>query len=270
MDSQGFVSLRVIHGFKRMATMTPNLDMLCIAAAQSKVIEIRQGDDGEERIRRREGWEQWVLANMEDRDVGARNAGPSSQTYQPRRPTYGPLHSFSELPYTVGSPLRSPSWGLPGYGDMSGLMSPVQMSNGMPNEHGIVEQSTQFQAPGSVMNGERNSLAYSAPPPGHARSSSFVPTTNGTEPNATTNGHAESNQAPELPGTDKENVFPNDKVSSVWVYARKGEDDVQSFASNATGTFSQGARGGIEASLNGLTSPTFVSGLRGGAASPEQ
>lgn len=270
MDSQGFVSLRVIHGFKRMTTLTTDIEMLRMAAFQSKVIEIRQGDDGEDRVRRREGWGQWVLANMEDRDQSARNAGPSAQSYQPRRATYGPMSAFAESPYGISTPLRSPSWGVPGYNDMSGVMTAGQPQQAMSNEHGMVEQGNQFPTSGPGMNGDHNSSMHPAVQHDHLRSASFVSTTNGTESHGISNGHPVNNQASELPSADQENVFPNERVPSVWVYARKGEDDGPSFASNATRTFSQGSRGGMDASTGGLTSPTFASGLRGGAASPEQ
>ncbi len=81
MDSRGFVSLHVIRGYERMASMTVSLGILYMAASQSKVVEIRQGDYGEARVRRHEGWEQWVLA-MEERDPAARNDGPSTQSYK--------------------------------------------------------------------------------------------------------------------------------------------------------------------------------------------
>lgn len=268
MDSQGFVSLRVIHGFKRMATMTPDLEILRLAASQSKVIEIRQGDDGEDRVRRREGWDQWVFANMEEREEGARNAGPSAQTYHPRRPAYGPMSAFAESPYSMGTPLRSPSWGLTGYNDMSGIPGPGQLPQGIPNEQGAAEQAHQFQNPGLGLNGDLNIPTHTAAQSSHLRSSSSVSAVNGTESHSVANGHT-GNRA-ELPIVDQENVFPNERISSVWVYARKGEDAGPPFASNATRTLSQGSRGGMEASVNGLTSPTFASGLRGGAASPEQ
>lgn len=271
MDSQGFVSLRVIGNFKRIASLTSDMELLRISASQSKIIELRQGDDGEDRLRRRDGWEQWVLSNMEDRDIAARNAGPSAQSYQPRRPGYAQYPNFAESPYPMTGPMRSPSWGLTGYNDVSGAMSPGMPQQGLQNEHGMHEHATPFQASGPGMNGDR--IDTSMPPAGpqtHSRSSSFVPAINGAEPSNTPNGHAGVSHAPDVPGSDQENVFPNEKVSSIWVYARKGEDDAPPFTSHATRTFSPSSRGGIDVSSNGLTSPTFVSGLRGGAASPEQ
>jgi hypothetical protein len=270
MDSQGFVSIRIIHGFKRMATMTTDLEMIRQASFQSKIIEIRQGDDGEDRVRRREGWAQWVLANMEDRDPSARNAGPSAQTYQPRRATYGPVSAFAESPFGMSTPMRSPSWGVPGYNDMSAVMTAGQHQQIIPSEHGMVEQPNHYQVSGPGTNGDHSNSVQPAIQHGHLRSPSFVSTANGTELHGIANGHATNNQTSEPPNVDQENVFPNERVPSVWVYARKGEDDGPSFASNATQTFSQGSRGGMEPTAGGVTSPTFASGLRGGAASPDQ
>lgn len=272
MDSQGFVSLRFLGDFKRIASMTRDMEMLRISAAQSKTIELRQGDDGEDRVRRRDGWEQWVLSTMEERDPSARNPGPSAQLYQPRRPQYVAQYpNFAEASYAIPGPMRSPSWGVQGYNEMSGVISPGFPMPNTANEHGMNEHASPFHGPGSGMNGDRNDASVlPSGPQGHSRSSSFVPAMNGAESNTITNGHDGASLTPEMPASDQENVFPNDKVPSVWVYARKGEDDAPLFASHATRTLSQGSRGGIEASEMGLASPTFVSGLRGGAASPEQ
>jgi hypothetical protein len=272
MDSQGFVSLRFLGDFKRIASMTRDMEMLRVSAAQSKIMELRQGDDGEDRVRRRDGWEQWVISSMEERDPSARNPGPSAQSYQPRRAQYGPLFpTFAESPYSMAGPMRSPSWGVSGYNEISGVISPGYPQPNIANEHEMNEHATPFNGPGSGMNGDRNEAPIPpSGPQGHSRSSSFVPAINGAESNTVTNGHDGGNQNPEVPASDQENIFPNDKVPSVWVYARKGGDDALPFASHATRTHSQGSRGDIDASGNGLTSPTFASGLRGGAASPEQ
>ncbi len=271
MDSQGFVSLLVIGNFKRIASLTSDMELLRISAFQSKTIELRQGDDGEDRLRRREGWEQWVMSNMEERDPAARNAGPSAQSHQPRRPAYAQYPSFAESPYPMNGPMRSPSWGMPGYNDVSGVMSPAIPHQGLPDEHGRVERATSFQASGSGMNGDRrNSAMPPAAPQGHSRSSSFVRAINGAEPSNLPNGHTGVSHTLRAPSPDQENVFPNEKVSSIWVYARKGEDDAPPFASQAPRTFSHGSRGTLDLSGNLLTSPQLISGLRGGAGSPEQ
>ena len=76
MDSQGFVFLAFIAGFKRIQALTQDFDLLRYACHESRVIDVIQGEDGVDRVRRKEGWEKWVLAVMEERDESCRNAGP--------------------------------------------------------------------------------------------------------------------------------------------------------------------------------------------------
>lgn len=76
MDSQGFVVLTFIAGFKRIQTLTQDFYLVRFACQESDIIEIIQAEDGVERVRRRDGWEQWTL-NKEDRDPLAQNDGPT-------------------------------------------------------------------------------------------------------------------------------------------------------------------------------------------------
>ncbi|KAK2626829.1 hypothetical protein QTJ16_004004 [Diplocarpon rosae] len=77
MDSQGFVFLNFIASFKRIQALTQEFELLRFACHDSEIIELVRGDDGADRLRRREGWEKWVMA-MEERDETARVPGPSS------------------------------------------------------------------------------------------------------------------------------------------------------------------------------------------------
>ena len=74
MDSQGFVFLHVIANFNRIRQLSQDMDLLRYACYQSRTIECYQGPDGLDRIRRREGWQQWVLA-AEERDPSAQTEG---------------------------------------------------------------------------------------------------------------------------------------------------------------------------------------------------
>ncbi|KAH7329982.1 hypothetical protein BKA65DRAFT_47309 [Rhexocercosporidium sp. MPI-PUGE-AT-0058] len=76
MDSQGFVFLAFIAGFKRIQALTQEFELLRFACQESEIIELVRGDDGHDRLRRKEGWEKWVLG-MEERDESVRNAGPT-------------------------------------------------------------------------------------------------------------------------------------------------------------------------------------------------
>ena len=76
MDSKGFVFLSFIAGFKRIQSLSQDYELLKAACMSSTVIESVKGEDGHERLRRKDGWEKWVLQSMEDRDESARHAGP--------------------------------------------------------------------------------------------------------------------------------------------------------------------------------------------------
>ena len=108
MDSQGFVFLTFIADFKRIQALTKELEMLRFACQESEVIDIIKGEDGIDRIRRKEGWEKWVLA-MEERDESVRNAGPSFHQRQqplPRPQLMGPM--MMQNPHAM-SPAFSPT-----------------------------------------------------------------------------------------------------------------------------------------------------------------
>lgn len=79
MDSQGFVFLSFISGFKRIQALTQEFDLLRHACQESDIVELVRGNDGADRLRRKEGWEKWVLA-AEERDESVRNDGPTHFT----------------------------------------------------------------------------------------------------------------------------------------------------------------------------------------------
>ncbi|KAI2084415.1 hypothetical protein LOZ36_004808 [Ophidiomyces ophidiicola] len=79
MDSQGFVLLTVIAAFKRIKSLTEDMDLLRLVCRQLKTVEYRPGEDGLDRIRKKEKWEQWVLS-MEARDPSAQTEGPPAAT----------------------------------------------------------------------------------------------------------------------------------------------------------------------------------------------
>ncbi|KAA6406374.1 MAG: hypothetical protein FRX48_09839 [Lasallia pustulata] len=84
MDSEGFVFLSVLANFNRIKQLTQDMDLIRYVCLSSAQMEIRTGMDGLDRVRKREGWQQWVLA-VEERDPSAQNDGPV-QMQQPRIP----------------------------------------------------------------------------------------------------------------------------------------------------------------------------------------
>ncbi|KAH8588463.1 hypothetical protein B0O99DRAFT_677424 [Bisporella sp. PMI_857] len=75
MDSQGFVPLCFVANFKRLQSLTQDIDVLRSTCMESDIIELRRDIDGVDHIRPKEGWEKMVL-EMEQRDLSARNGGP--------------------------------------------------------------------------------------------------------------------------------------------------------------------------------------------------
>lgn len=75
MNSQGFVPLSLVAGFRRIQQLTPDLELVRYVCLNSQVIEFLVGEDGVDWIRRRDDWHQWLL-NIEERMPAARNDGP--------------------------------------------------------------------------------------------------------------------------------------------------------------------------------------------------
>jgi la-related protein 1 len=74
MDSQGFVSLAVIADFNRIKQLTQDVDLLRFVCQQSHNLEVRSCVDGQSRVRKREGWEKWVL-ELSKRNASAQHEG---------------------------------------------------------------------------------------------------------------------------------------------------------------------------------------------------
>ncbi|RAL00343.1 La domain family [Aspergillus ibericus CBS 121593] len=75
MDSQGYVTLAFIANFKRIKSLTDDFELLRHCSRQLRTVEYIQSEDGLDRLRPRERWEDWVLP-QEQRDPSARNDGP--------------------------------------------------------------------------------------------------------------------------------------------------------------------------------------------------
>ena len=105
MDSQGFVFLAFIAGFKRLQALTQDIELLRYACQECRIIDAIQGEDGVDRLRRKEGWEKWVLA-MEERDESVRYPGPKyHHRQQPRSHPMGQMvlpgnQAMSPPPYS--------------------------------------------------------------------------------------------------------------------------------------------------------------------------
>ena len=75
MDSQGFVALSFIAGFKRIKSLTEDFELLRHVSRQLRNVEYYVGGDGVDRVRSKDKWEQWVFP-IDQRDPSAQNEGP--------------------------------------------------------------------------------------------------------------------------------------------------------------------------------------------------
>ncbi|XXG98700.1 hypothetical protein Hte_005029 [Hypoxylon texense] len=167
MDSQGFVPLAVITAFKRMQNIAQDYQVVRIACEHSPHVQLVVTETGEDKVRRRDKWEPWVL-DMHLRHPTAQHDGPttwhpwnSQYGYYPHVFAYGseaaPMFSptgtdtqqFS--PYMNGDGVTSPTNGVNGHAHASESQlsatvpefSPTAVSGmGTPSQKGFVATNT--------------------------------------------------------------------------------------------------------------------------------
>ena len=145
MDSQGFVLLTFIADFKRLKSMTHDLELIKYVCQQSPTIEHRIGPDGVDRLRAAKGWEQWVLPK-EDRDATAQHDGPES-LHQPPRPhpqfpdqPHMMRHSSLPVPQSAGPVLNGQ-----GFQSLNSFAAPYNFNHQM-NPSADATSPNHFQA----------------------------------------------------------------------------------------------------------------------------
>jgi la-related protein 1 len=133
MDSQGFVPLHFIAAFKRMRELSGDLGLIRAVCEESNEIDFVLGDDDCERLRRRNGWETFVLP-VGERDELARNHGPNQFSFKSRSYHFGhPYNGMPPMPYGMASP---PAYPIPGevqYPPYAGELANGHGLNGMMN-----------------------------------------------------------------------------------------------------------------------------------------
>ena len=135
MDSQGFVFLELLAKFNRIKQLTNDMELIRLACHHSQTVEY-VNVDGIDRVRARDGWQQWVR-KMEERDPSAQNDGPSLQSLSsyPRAYNYGPQPEER----SVTSP-RSNMMGNPDsahYQPTNGIVPPPVYNPNVPAPHGL-------------------------------------------------------------------------------------------------------------------------------------
>ena len=221
MDSQGFVFLSVLVNFNRMQQLTQDMDLIRWVCVHSSNIDIRTAADGIDRLRKRDGWEQWVLI-MEERDPSAQNDGPS----------------HLEMPRVQQPPLLAMPFG---YDGVSEAATPY-----IPPHH-IVDESSKFQtrngtaatsiptAVASTTNG-KISEAPAIQTPLSAAVPDFAPNMSHTNGQGSSSLDTSSHNA---------NLFTDEQVENLVIVVRKPINQSAPlpppFASASTRTFSNGS-----------------------------
>ncbi|KAI5921626.1 hypothetical protein F4810DRAFT_336388 [Camillea tinctor] len=181
MDSQGFVPLKFIASFNRMKHITFDMDILRAACEDSPSIEIIHGNDGIERIRRKHGWKQWVIENMEKRDISARHDGPSSY-----RPWTRFQHHMMPSAYAVeNSPVFSPTGVDPNFAHYTnGNYMSQPMTNGANGVNGVNGVNGHIHPAESQLSATVPEFS----PANFSKVNEFVPSQNVNLTNGLTNG----------------------------------------------------------------------------------
>lgn len=207
MDSKGFVFLGVIADFNRIKQLTTDMELIKMVCYQSRTIEFRIGADGKDRLRRREGWEQWVLS-MGDRDPSAQNDGPAELHHPPIPHPQGFDPQIARYPPT--SPGSVP------------LDASYQALNGM---------AASVPVTGSISNADHSSVASFAE--NGTASNTISPTATSYQPSAPL-----SMTSPVEPDS-----FSDEQVENLSVIVRKQEAKSQGTESKpaASRTFSNGS-----------------------------
>jgi la-related protein 1 len=212
MDSKGFVFLAVIADFNRIKQLTTDMELIKLVCYQSRNIEFRVGVDGKDRLRRKEGWEQWVLS-VDERDASAQNDGPEELHHPP-----------------VPHPQGFESQLLPRYSGVSAAS---------PTSPGTVSNDIAYQP----VNG-----TYSVAPVTESATNESV--LDGTASSVLAQPHLEDTIPPyhgPMPATGpvngEEDSFSDEQVESLSVIVRKQEPAQQlvSFHPAASRTFSNGS-----------------------------
>ncbi|SMY20234.1 unnamed protein product [Zymoseptoria tritici ST99CH_1A5] len=207
MDSQGFVFLDVIASFNRMKQLTTDKDLIKTVCLKADVIEIRVGDDGKDRLRRREGWEQFVLP-MDQREEGAQNEG-AQNLHRPELP---------KLQYWPGNPIP--------------FNSPPPANGRRSHDSGFAMNGgvTQFAPMGPLLDAGYSSLPNGEENRGRTTKSPI-------RENGLSSDHQSLAEGTEI----EPDQFPDEQISSLTVVVKVGTSRTPPHHTAASRTFSNGS-----------------------------
>lgn len=269
MDGQGYVPLNVIANFKRIKTLTADdmtMDNLRYVCQQVKSVEYLPGIDGDDRLRRREGWRDFVLP-IEERFESARNDGPLHIPESYNRPMQQDQPGSLDPSFGYNQ-LRSPPLTMATNNGATQANSPMSYLPVAAEENQIAggQPIRPFEDPSNEFTARPTMGVYSRTSPTAVRS---PPAVAAPQLHNVINGHHRQNSRPDI----EENVFPDDQIPNVNI--RMQPQAVHGETSSFPG-IARVASGGSSIGRNEVGSaPVELSqarlpGLRGGAASPQQ
>lgn len=266
MDSQGWVPLSVIANFKRIKTLTEDnmtLETVRYVCQTVKSVEFLPGPDGDDRLRRRDNWRDFVLP-YEERFESARHEGPIQNPEHYNRSSALEQNSSVEGPFTP-SHVRSPPIGVAPTNGIYNTSSPMTYVPGAPNETQLFNGAfvPPFEEP-PVESVHRPSVHSTH---SHTSTTTRSPTQVAAPPTGSINGHHRHSSRSDI----EANIFPDENIPNINIrmqprtFLPNGEGEAQQSIARLD---SNELNGGQQDPLN--PEQTRVPSLRGGAASPQQ
>ena len=269
MDSQGWVPLTVVAGFNRIKSLTEDMNLIRHVCQTSRNIDFRPSDDGTDRVRKVEKWDQWIL-DMDQRQAHAQNDGST-----PRQGRQSPQHINSIFPSM--SQLTSPTWAPGpfhnGYAEVSSFNitgALTEDQNTSPPVSGNLPEIP-YGEEFSLTNGQTDvTQSHAADVPATSNPVPPVQTvsTNGSSPvnNSVPAGNAPPPASPQEIGV--ENNFSNERMNELHVCVRHPTYQYQPpFTTLPARTFSHGSIDGQFLGSAQMANP--VPSLHGGGGSPD-
>lgn len=248
--------------------------MLRHVCGQLKTIEFRPGEDGVDRLRRKEGWEPWIRP-MSERDPSARNDGPPAGSRPPYRKHGSSERSqFGGLAFSGPNFRNGPVWNNEGYREASSVAHGSTMHANAPtfdshmSETPVATTLPEIDSQNRVPSSNEDTNPLTDKQSNESTDKAVAEDTNGP----VTNGHSAPTHI-----QHEEDVFPDEKIAELKVVVRNSDAHSPSlqptFLANASRTFSHGSIDGhsfsSDAQLNG-SGNSVVPNLRGGSGSSEQ
>jgi hypothetical protein len=269
MDGQGYVPLSVIANFKRIKTLTEDsmtMDSLRYVCQQVKSVEFLPGPDGDDRLRRREGWRDFVLP-VEERFETARNEGPLHTPEGYNQPTPEEQAVTHDPSFTYGQ-LRSPPLNMVSGNGAFHANSPMSYIPSAPEDNQGIEGQVLHQFD-DVSNNIAARGHVGAYPPAHSTAVRSPPPNATTPLNNLANGHHRQGSRADV----EENVFPDEQIPNVNIRMRPHTLSAAAPSFPGTSRLASGVSSSGLSESNNLpveVNQSRLAGLRGGAGSPQQ